>query len=341
MSAPDLYTIKQNGKDVPLPIESTGATGETAYLKIDLQIDRMFDDKKHTVPGKPVAPVTAVFSPDPALLKGEVDILLWLHGDKRYFGDPNNSDRGFEGETIQFYLNEPGLALTKLREFILLQSARKKFILVAPTLNDRTGMQTDKKQPGGLLWTQTSAEAYLQQALDGASKHLAAGAALTPGNIVLAAHSGGGHIQTHIAGTFSGGLFDRMDEVWCFDSSYWGSALLETWAKKGHSDGRLFVYSSGGSGPSATGDYAEQILKDSQPKPPPKPKRGEPPPPPPRPPFGSTQVDVCVDGHGAKGLPLTTPFFDTTYKGSARGHYQAIKQYLTRLVETSQNLGKP
>src|SRR5262249_8685535 len=144
MSAPDLYTIKdKNGKDVPLPIESTGATGKTAYLKIDLQVDRMFHDKKHTVPGRPVVPMTAVFSPDPALLTGQVDILLWLHGDKSYFGDPTNPDRGFEGESIQFYLNEPALALTKLREFILLQSTRKKFILVAPTLNDRTGMQTD------------------------------------------------------------------------------------------------------------------------------------------------------------------------------------------------------
>src|SRR5947209_13900329 len=152
MSAPDLYAIKdKNGTEVPLPIESTGATGKTAYLKIDLQIDRMFDDKKHTVSGKQVAPCTAVFSPDPALLKGQVDILLWLHGDKSYFGDPNNSDRGFNGESIQFYLNEPGLALTKLRDFIILQTARKKFILVAPTLNDRTGMHTDK-QPGGLLW---------------------------------------------------------------------------------------------------------------------------------------------------------------------------------------------
>ena len=126
MSAPDLYTIKdKKGTDVPLPIESTGATGKTAYLKIDLQVDRMFDDKKHKVTGRPVVPMTAVFSPEPALLKGQVDILLWLHGDKSYFGDPKNPDRDFKGESIQFYLNEPKLALTKLRDFILLQSSRK------------------------------------------------------------------------------------------------------------------------------------------------------------------------------------------------------------------------
>ena len=75
---------------------------------------------------------------------------------------------------------------------------------------------------------------------------------------------------------------------------------FETWAKTGHSDGKLFVYSSGGSGSNATGDYAERILRDSQPKPTPKPKRGEPPPPRRRPPSGRRKSTYVLTGMGRK-----------------------------------------
>jgi hypothetical protein len=226
--------------------------------------------------GKEVHKLTAVFAPDLSKLSGEVDILLWFHGDKHYWSKRPKVDQYFKGKSIHYYLNEPVLALTKLREFIL-KSSKKRFVLVAPTLNDNTG-SGPKHTAGGLLWQQADAEAYLQQVLNGVKKHL--GVSVTvPGNIVLAAHSGGGHLQTHIAGNFTG-LFDKMNEVWCFDSTYWGYESFEAWAQKGHSNNpRLFVYSTGGAGKKDTGDSAEQILTDSLPKPAAKPKRGAPPPP--------------------------------------------------------------
>jgi hypothetical protein len=129
-----------------------------------------------------------------------------------------------------------------------------------------------------------------------------------------------------------------MNEVWCFDSTYWGYEAFEAWAQKGHSNNpRLFVYSTGGAGKKDTGDSAEQILTDSLPKPAAKPKRGAPPPPPPNP-LAGTQIDVCVDGRGKHGAPIFTKYFEAAYHGSAGGHYESIEKYLTTLVETSQNL---
>ena len=53
----------------------------------------------------------------------------------------------FSGKSIQYYLNN--LPMCKLREFI--QQKNKNFLLVAPTLNDRTGGGPDGP-PGDALW---------------------------------------------------------------------------------------------------------------------------------------------------------------------------------------------
>src|SRR5262249_18185146 len=152
------------------------------------------------------APMTAVFAPDPAKITGEVNVLLWFHGDKNYWNASGKDSRNFHGKSIQYYLNS--LPLCKLREFIL-QTSQKKFLLVAPTLNDRTGISDADHNPGALKWTQADAEAYLKQALNGANKHLGTKATKV-GNIVLAAHSGGGHLQGQMAQHF-GGTFARVN----------------------------------------------------------------------------------------------------------------------------------
>jgi hypothetical protein len=347
---PELFKDK-NGVD--LPIESLQGADKTAYLKIDLKVNPMG--------GQPVTPMTAVFAPDPTKLTGTVDILLWLHGDKSYWDVTRTDKRPFQGKSIQYYLTLP---LCKLREFIL-QTSKKRFLLVAPTLNDRTGISIGhgNHNPGGLRWNQADAEAYLQQVLNGVQKHLCANACHV-GNVVLAAHSGGGHVQGQVAGYFSG-KFDRMNEVWCFDSNYWGSAPFISWAKKGHSHGKLWVYSTGGTTNGTTGPSATDILKLTQPPPPPKPKHAvskhhavtthtlpaakvqafihdvgavasrllsgmlHPP---------TTKIEVLIHGAGKHGAPLTTDNFLATYGGSAIGHYEGMPKYLPKLVETSQNL---
>ena len=294
--------------------------------------------------------MTAVFAPDPARLTGEVNVLLWFHGDKSYWQSNGEHGENFPGKSIQYYLNGPPMC--RLREFIL--ETNKNFLLVAPTLNDSTG--GGKGLPAGMLWEQTNAKAYLQQALNGANKHLGMkGTKL--GNIVLAAHSGGGHIQARMAGNFGGDPFDRMNEVWCFDSTYWGDELLRKWAEKGHNNARLFVYSQGKSGSKETGDAARALLRLTKPTPPP------PPSPQLKPDFrgmitkGGGEVPIAVLRRQGD-VAIRTVWLSLTaievliehdpdnqnnpawaaYGGAAGGHYESIPKYLSRLVGQSQNL---
>ena len=242
MIAPPLYQEKPG---VDMPIETIGTSDKTAYLNIELNVNPRGGGVK-------ALPMTAVFAPNPAQLTGEVNVLLWFHGDKEYWQTNRQNGHNFSGKSIQYYLNGP--PMVRLRKFIL--ETNKNFLLVAPTLNDKTGGGLGL--PAGLLWEQADARAYLQQALNGANKHLGMNGTKL-GNIVLAAHSGGGRIQARMAGSFDSEPFHRMNEVWCFDSTYWGADGLRKWAEKVHNNARLFVYSLGGGTAQAAKDLLELI----------------------------------------------------------------------------------
>lgn len=299
-----------NPSDTPDLIDQDAPTstspGHTLYLKIDLKIDPM--------KGKPVQPMTAVFAPDPKkLTSGNVDILLWLHGDKDVWSKNRKGHLYLWGQTVQDYLK---VDECKLREFIL-KSSKRQFLLVIPTLSDHTGSGPNRTA-GGLLWDQANAEAYLQQVVNGVKKHMGVNVT-APGKVVLAAHSGGGHIMGHMAQYFSG-AYDNANEAWCFDCTYWGGEPYTTWAKKGHSNARLWVYSTGGKGNGLTGDSAYNILSYANSSPP------------------ATTVEVLIDDYPTVGKPSSTKFFIASYHGSAGGHYESIEKYLTQLVDGSKNL---
>jgi hypothetical protein len=286
---------------------STNSPGHTLFLKIDLEIDRMG--------GKPAEPMTAVFAPDPNQLSpGNVDVLLWFHGDKDVWSRNRKGHLYLWGHSVRDYLQ---VDECKLREFIL-QTSKRQFLLVVPTLNDHTG-RAKGHDAGGLLWQQDKAEAYLQQVLNGVNKYMGIGVTGL-GNIVLAAHSGGGHIMGHMAQHFAG-PFLKANEVWCFDCTYWGGDPFITWAKKGHSNPKLWVYSTGGKGNGLTGDSANAILSFSQTKA-----------------AATTNIEVLIDNYPSVGKPSATKFFIAAYHGSAGGHYESLEKYLGRLVATSQNL---
>lgn len=216
-----------NPSDIPDLTESqTGCQGsgtdQTLYLKIDLNVP--------AGNGQPVAPMTAVFAPDPGQLGSDaVDILLWFHGHKGQLGNIN-----LAGYTAKQYL---AVNQFKLREFIL-STTKKKFLLVVPTLSDRSD--------AGLLEQQGQAEAFLQQVLNGVRKHMGAGVK-SVGDIILAAHSGGGKIMSKVA-AFSGIFDSNCKEVWCDDCTYESNsgAGWVTWAKDpGNAHNRLWVFSTG------------------------------------------------------------------------------------------------
>jgi hypothetical protein len=148
-------------------------------------------------------------------------------------------------------------------------------------------------------------------------------------------------------------MFDTMNEIWCFDSTYFGYEGLVKWLRKGHSDTKLWIYSTGGT----TGKWASNILKLNPPTPAYKPK-----------PVSAkagavgkmvgavrqevrdaihemgwlahgltvalqtTKIEVWIDGK------KPTDFFLHDYGGSPSAHYESIPQYLTTLVERSRNL---
>jgi hypothetical protein len=292
--------------DQDLPTATT--PGHTLFLKIDLQVDPMG--------GQPVDPMTAVFAADPKQLPtGNVDVVLWFHGDKRVWSRHRKGTLDLGGKSVQEYLK---VDECKLREFVLRPSKKKNFLLVVPTLGDRTG-RGPKRTAGGLLWQQAQAEAFLQQVLNGVKTHW--GVNVTGlGSVILAAHSGGGHVMGHMAQFFTG-LFDKANEVWCFDCTYWGGDPFITWAKRGHSHPRLWVYSTGGQGNGLTGDSASNILTFS--------RNGKP---------AATTVEVLIDNYPDAKSSQSTNGFVATYHGSANGHYESIDKYLPQLVEASQNL---
>jgi hypothetical protein len=352
---PELFK-DSTGKN--LPVESLQRTDKTAYLKIDLKINPMG--------GQPVPAMTAAFAPDPTNLSGAVDVLLWFHGDKHYWDKTANFY--FNGKSIRDYLTT--LPLCRLREFVL-QSTKRNFVLVAPTLNDQTGVSIDSTNadkakrnlnPGALRWDQNDAEAYLQQVLNGVKKHMGVGKDLKLGNVVLAAHSGGGHLQSQMARNFTG-AFNRVNEVWCFDSSYWGSDPFLTWLKKGHSKPRLWMYSTGGTTGVAAAKImglAPSILGLSPLPHPTKPKRA-------RTAVAkvqatvdrtlqvvaaveaavmrgleiavkTTKIDVLIERDPSTRKPAATDFSLALFGGLAGGHYECIAKYFTTLVDTSRNL---
>jgi hypothetical protein len=344
-----------------LPVESVTRIGadRTAFLKIDLKIKPKG--------GQPVQPMTAAFAPDPKSLSSAVDVLLWFHGDKRYWNASKTDSFSFAGKSIQQYLTFP---LCKLREFIL-KAGKKKFILVAPTLNDQTGISVDSTNPdktkrnfnpGALIWDQTDAEAYLQQVLNGVQKHMGLSQSLALGNIVLAGHSGGGHLQSQMAQKFEG-KFSKLNEVWCFDSSYWGSDPFLKWIQKGRSNAKLFMYSTSGTTAATASAILQKMpnllgLSPQTPQAKIKPGRttaerieaafdrtkqelnkaadavwrGI------EIAMKTTKIDILIERDPKTNQSASSPFALATYGGMAGGHYECIERYLTKLVETSRNL---
>jgi hypothetical protein len=286
--------------------------GMTLNLKIDLGV----------AVGKgqaAVSPMTVVYAPDPKQLDAQVDILLWFHGHKGQLNKAVNL-RGFSAGD---YLLVPEF---KFREFIL-KTSKRKFLLVFPTLGDKSG--------AGLLNQQGQAEAFLQQVLNGVR------AKMNPkvtgiGKIVLAAHSGGGAIMGRVAGY--GGTFDKVREIWCVDCTYGSAGAFVSWAKKpGHAHDRLWAFSTGSwwvpklkdpskpQGPdnpvvnphdhrTGTGDDAQQILA-----------------------LGKASKSSSVEALIKPVPPDSNKTANFTY-GVASGHNESVGFYFPQLVNTSRTL---
>jgi len=204
----------------------------TLYLDIDLE--NGVTDKTD----KPFN-MTAVYLPDPGAVTDPVTVLLWFCGHKdgttaslAAKSPPKGPKLNLKRMSIKEYLNVDEY---NLREFIG-KTSKRKFILVAPTLTDMSG--------AGLLAQETEAEGFLSQVVNAVNAIKKSTKVNSIGNMLLAAHSGGGSIMSKVIKY--GGSFAKVREVWCVDCTYGSGYIFKDWAEKPTSaGGRLWVFSTG------------------------------------------------------------------------------------------------
>jgi hypothetical protein len=91
--------------------------------------------------------------------------------------------------------------------------------------------------------TQIEAEGFLKQVVNAVNANTKK-KILAVGNMVLAAHSGGGAIMSKVCNY--GGSFAKVREIWCVDCTYGSGSIFKDWATKTTSKGgRLWVFSTG------------------------------------------------------------------------------------------------
>jgi peptidoglycan hydrolase-like protein with peptidoglycan-binding domain len=164
--------------------------------------------------------VPANFKPMPS-----VDLIVYLHGFKRY--GPSIAMSG--------YWDKRRFPQHALREAT--NQGGKNVILVAPTLGPRS--------QAGRLVSAGGFDQYLERVLAAIGQHVYGGAAPAPqlGTLIVASHSGGGLPMRH-AVLGSRKYAANIRECWGFDCMYGGASEARQWAQWAASQPtrRLFVY---------------------------------------------------------------------------------------------------
>ena len=212
-----------NTSTVPeLTKSDTTPLDTTLYLKIDLKLSNQ-------------EPMTAVYVPDRTKLGGTVDIILYLHGHKEAF---KKAGRSINIEEHLKLTRGNGTLYYPLREEIA-NSTKKQFVFVVPTLGDNS--------EGGALIDKTSGAGdpvdFLNQVTNGIQQHLCPKILMQYGDIILAAHSGGGVATRQLAKHPK--ISSSVKEAWCFDCLYNGAEDSDFWTKWATPDHQLFVHSTG------------------------------------------------------------------------------------------------
>jgi len=164
----------------PQPDVDTAVADTTLYFEIDVGLDA-------------TNKTTGVYVPDLKQLGKEVDVVLYFHGHK--------DDKT---KTIKKVFTDD----RNLMREALAQSKKKHFVFVAPQLGS--------KAEGGDLGT--GVQDLLEQVMNGLGAYMPLSPAPTVGNIVLAAHSGGGELLRPVAKQSY--VDPKLLEVWCFDCLY-------------------------------------------------------------------------------------------------------------------------
>jgi hypothetical protein len=170
--------------------------------------------------------VTGVYFPEKYVPGATMDVILYLQG-KRDKGQCGGSPN----DTIDVYWKNKDFFL--LREG--LNNTGRNFVLVAPSLS--AGSRS------GAMMEDGGADRYLKTVLDGVAKAdpFKLGwkpSGLSAGNVILAAHSGGGWTMSHVAGSIKAG---NVPECWALDAMY-DTASVPLWLQWAGGGGKLWVY---------------------------------------------------------------------------------------------------
>jgi hypothetical protein len=195
--------------------------------------------------------MTGVFVPTNYQVSADVDLILYLHG---HGANATIDDYWSASYKYQFHFRE------------WLNASDKNAVLVAPSL----GPMSDS----GLLLTEGGGDDYLDEVMDALKANGPHTTTPNVGNIVLAAHSGGGVPMRFLARKGFKKYHDNVKECWGFDCTYnsddanswtdWSSAGgspsgkdLRDWAATNHND-QLFIYYIENSG---TAPQAEELRR--------------------------------------------------------------------------------
>jgi hypothetical protein len=162
----------------------------------------------------PARPMTGIFIPRGYRAGPRVDLILYLHGHHRGGWTPPPEI------SIDKHWNAASYPHFALRE--KLNEAGRNVILVAPTLGPKSEPGT-LTAPGGL-------DRYLDQVMATLARKTTLWGGQTPsvGNIILAAHSGGGSAMLRLARTRQRSTAN-IRECWGFDCLY-GEGVQKLWA---------------------------------------------------------------------------------------------------------------
>jgi hypothetical protein len=206
--------------------------GYTCYVEIDLNLKASTKNKAWAADRKnnfkPTAwvsdfpePMTAIFVPDSFKPEAETDLIIYLHGHLK--DHPGLIDIGkgkFNSPSIQKYLNYSKKPYFDFREII--NKSKKNIIFVAPTLGPRS-------QYGNLAKTFDN---YIDQVIWAVNQYIfkarQLNGKLNLGNLIIAAHSGGGSPMLSIAEQSKSIYAQRIKSFWGFDSWYQSS---NSWSK--------------------------------------------------------------------------------------------------------------
>ena len=196
----------------------------------------------------PARPMTGIFIPQRYRAGPRVDLILYLHGHHRGGWTPPPE------VSIDSHWNAARYPHFALRE--KLNEASRNVILVAPTLGPKSEPGT-LTGPGGL-------DRYLDQVMATLARQTSLWGGQTPsiGNIILAAHSGGGSAMLRLARSRQRSTA-IIRECWGFDCLY-GEGVSKLWAEWAAATpgARLYVHYLGPKG--STVQRSKELLAEQQ-----------------------------------------------------------------------------